>query len=574
MAKFLIGVVTGVILVFLFLFIGIFALARMRPKAPSVADGSTLILDLEGEIPERAPVEFPIPFLQQRTPPTVADVWTTLRKAAVDSRIRAIVFEPRDLQIGWAKLEEIRADLETFKKSGKPIYAYLKTPGAREYYLATAATRVYMDPEDELNLKGMRFELMYFRKTLDKLGVEVEIEHAGKYKDFGDMFTRSSMSSETKEVLTSILDDLYGNLVQGIAAARKKTPDQIRAAIDQGPFLSPQARDQGLIDGLLYEDQMYDEVKSKLGGDDLNKVSLFDYVRVPASSVGLGGKQRIALVTGQGGISRGEDGQDFSGDSGIESEGFDKLLRRVGNDSAIKGVVVRIDSPGGEVFASDAIWREMNLLSKKKPMVISMSDTAASGGYYIAMTGDPIVAYPGTFTGSIGVVFGKANLHGLYDKLGVTKDLLSRGRFADIDSDYQPMSAAAKEKLRSAIDENYRSFVTKVAAARRRKFDQIEPLSQGRVWLGSQAKANGLVDELGGLDRAIELVKEKAKIPKGERIDLVTYPPKRSIFDILFSQSVESVMESRLGGVLKGWQVRLWARGGMMRLMPYTIEIR
>ena len=319
---------------------------------------------------------------------------------------------------------------------------------------------------------------------------------------------------------------------------------------------------------------MYDEVKSKLADGELKKVSLHEYLKVPASSVGLGGKQQIALVTGQGGISRGEDGQDLSGDSGIESEGFDRLLRRVGNDSDVKGVIVRIDSPGGEVFASDAIWREMNLLSKKKPMVISMSDTAASGGYYIAMTGDPVVAYPGTVTGSIGVVFGKANLHGLYDKLGVTKDLLTRGRFADIDSDYQPLSAAAREKLRSAIDENYRSFVTKVATARRRKFDEIEPLSQGRVWLGSQAKANGLVDELGGLDRAIELVKEKAKIPRGERVNLVTYPAKRSIFEIMFGQAVESTMDSRLGGVLKGWQIRLWAKGGMMRLMPYTIEVR
>jgi protease-4 len=574
MAKFLIGVVTGIILVFLILFIGVFALAHMREKPASVADGSTLILEMDGEIPERAPVEFPIPFLQQRTPPTVADIWTTLRKAAADHRIRAIVFEPRDLQIGWAKLQEIHDDLEAFRKSGKPIYAYLKTPGAREYYLATTANRIYMDPEDELNLKGMRFELMYFRKTLDKLGVEVEIQHAGKYKDFGDMFTRSSMSPETKEVLTSILDGLYGNLVQTIAAARKKTPDQVRAIIDQGPFLSPEAKIQGLIDGLLYEDQMYAEVKGKLADGELKKVSLHEYLKIPASSVGLGGKQQIALVTGEGGISRGEDGQDFSGDSGIESEGFDRLLRRVGNDSDIKGVIVRIDSPGGEVFASDAIWREMNLLSKKKPMVISMSDTAASGGYYIAMTGDPVVAYPGTVTGSIGVVFGKANLHGLYDKLGVTKDLLSRGRFADIDSDYQPLSAAGREKLRSAIDEDYRSFVTKVATARRRKFEEIEPLSQGRVWLGSQAKANGLVDELGGLDRAIELVKEKAKIPRGERVNLVTYPAKRSIFDIMFGQAVESTIESRLGGMLKGWQIRLWAKGGMMRLMPYTIEVR
>jgi protease-4 len=573
MAKFLIGVVTGIILVFLILFIGVFAVARLREKPPSIADGSTLMLELDGDIPERAPVEFPIPFLQQKTPPTVAEIWTTLRKAAADGRIRAIVFEPRDLQIGWAKLQEIHDDLEGFRKSGKPIYAYLKTPGAREYYLATAANRIYMDPEDELNLKGMRFELMYFHNTLDKLGVQVEIEHAGKYKDFGDMFTRTSMSLETKEVLTSVLDGLYGNLVQTIAAARKKTPDQIRSTIDQGPFLSPEAKGQGLIDGLLYEDQMFEEVKAKLAGGDLKKLSLHDYLKIPASAVGLGGKQRIALVTGQGGISRGEAGEDFSGDSGIESESFDRILRRVGNDSDIKGVVVRIDSPGGEVFASDAIWREMNLLSKKKPTVISMSDTAASGGYYIAMTGDPVVAYPGTITGSIGVVFGKANLHGLYDKVGVTQDVLTRGRFADIDSDYQPLSAAAREKLKTAIDENYRSFVTKVATARRRKFDEIEPLAQGRVWLGSQAKANGLIDELGGLDRAIELVKDKARIPKSERVSLVTYPAKRSIFDILFGQAIESALESRLGGVLKSWQIRLWTRGGMMRLMPYTIEV-
>ncbi len=572
MAKFLIGVLVGVILTGLVLVIGVFAIARMREKPPSIADGSTLVLELEGEIPEKAPVEFPIPFLEQRTPPTVADIWATLRKAAADNRIKAIVFEPRDLAVGWGKLEEMRGDLENFRKSGKPIYAYLKTPGAREYYLATAATRIYMDPEDELNLKGMRFELTYFKKTADKLGVQVEIEHAGKYKDFGDMFTRTSMSPETKEVLTSIIDDLYGNLVRRIAEGRKKTPDQIRATIDQGPFLSPHAQEQGLIDGLLYEDQMYDEVKAKLNDGDLKKVALRDYLRVPAP--GPVGKQRIALVTGEGGISRGGGGSDFSGDNGIESEGFDKLLRRVGNDDGVKGVIVRIDSPGGEVFASDAIWREMNLLSKKKPLVISMSDTAASGGYYIAMTGDPVVAYPGTFTGSIGVVFGKANLHGLYDKLGVTKDLLTRGRYADIDSDYEPLSADGHAKLRRAIDEDYRSFVGKVAAARRRKFEEIEPLSQGRVWLGSQAKANGLIDELGGLDRALDLVKEKAKIPKSARVTLVTYPLKRTIFDLLFGQTAEGAMESRLRGVLKAWQVRVWARGGMMRLMPYSINVR
>lgn len=575
MAKFLIGILTGFLLAGLILLIAAFAVLRMREKPPAIADNSTLVLHLDGDLPERAPVEYPIPFLEMKTPLTVVNVWDMLRKAAVDSRVKAIVLEPQNLSVGWGKLEEIRGDLEQFRKSGKPLYAFLKTPGTREYYLATAASRIYLAPEDELNLKGMRFELMYFRKTLDKLGVQVEIEHAGKYKDFGDMFTRSSMSPETKEVLNSILDDLYGNLLQRIATARKKTVEEVRATIDQGPFLSAQALQKGLVDSLRYEDQVFGELKAALKSGEIKKLSYRDYGKISPASVGLEGRQRIALVTGQGGISRGDPDSDaFSDEDGITSESFNKLLRKAEGDGSIKGVVVRIDSPGGEVFASDAIWREMNLLSKKKPMVISMSDTAASGGYYIAMSGDPVLAYPGTLTGSIGVVYGKANLHGLYDKVGVSKDFLTRGRFADIDSDYQPLSPAGREKLREAIDENYKTFVTKVAQARRRTFDQIEPLAQGRVWLGSQAKANGLVDQLGGLDRAIELVKEKAKIPKEEKVTIVTYPPKRSIFDVMFGHSGDSSAEATLAGLLRGWQVRLWIKGGMLRLMPYRVEFQ
>src|SRR5579859_4257977 len=233
MAKFLIGVVTGVVLVIVFVIIAVFAVAPGREKPPAIAASSTLMLQLDGEMPERAPVELPIPFLQQREPMTVENVWSLLRVAAADSRIKAVVLEPRNLSMGWGKLQEIRGDLEQFKKSGKLLYAYLKTPGTREYYLATAAKRVYMAPEDELNLKGMRFELTYFRNTLDKLGVQVEIEHAGKYKDFGDMFTRTSMSPETEEVMNSVIDDLYGDLVQAIAAGRRQDAATVRATIDQ-----------------------------------------------------------------------------------------------------------------------------------------------------------------------------------------------------------------------------------------------------------------------------------------------------------------------------------------------------
>src|SRR5579872_3111533 len=485
MAKFLIGVLIGVILTIALAVIGVFSLARFgSEKRVVVPDNATLILRLEGEIPERPPIEFPIPFFEQQTASTVKDVWELLRKAAVDSRIKAVVIEPRGVSAGWAKLDEIRGDLEQFRKSGKPLVAYLKGPGTKEYYLATAADRIYMGPEEYLDVKGLRATMMFFRGTLDKLGVQVEVEHVGKYKDFGDMFERKDMSPETKEVMNSVLDDVYGRLLSTIATARKKSVDEIRATIDEGPFLAQQAVSKGLVDSLRYEDQMFGELKARLNSGDLHKLAHRDYLKVTPASLGLEGKPRIAFLVAQGDITRGSSSDDGFGEEGIGAEGFDKLLRRVGSDSSIRAVIVRIDSPGGDAMASDDIWREMNLLSKKKPLVISMSDAAASGGYYMAMTGDPIIAYPGTFTGSIGVVFGKPNLHGLFDKIGVTEDSLMRGRFADIDSEYEPLSPAARAKLREGIDVSYRDFVTKVADARKRPFNQVEPLAQGRVWMG------------------------------------------------------------------------------------------
>jgi protease-4 len=572
MVKFLIGLVTGVLLVFLTIGILFFALLRFREKPPGIAANSVLVLRLRGDLPERAPVEIPI--FGEGPSLTVSNVWMSLRTAAADAHIKAVVLEPEGLNAGWAKLEELRGDIEQFRKSGKPVYAYLRTPTAREYYIATAADRIYLGPEDPLYLKGMRAEIMYFKKTLDKLGVSVEVEHAGKYKDFGDMFTRPDMSPETREVITSVVDDLYGNLTAHIAAGRKKTPEQVRALIDEGPFLAPEAEKAGLVDELRFEDQMWGELKTRLNSGELKRVKAETYVRVAPESVGLQGKSRIALVIGEGDITRGDPDSTTSDGNGLTSSSFDKLLEQVAGDSSIRGVVVRIDSPGGEVTASDDLWRQMNLLSKKKPMVISMSDLAASGGYYMAMTGDPIVAYPGTETGSIGVVFGKPNLHGLYDKLGITKDAVQRGKNADIDSDYTSLTTEERQKLRQGIDASYQDFVTKVADARHRKFDEIEPLAQGRVWLGSQAKPRGLVDELGGLDTAIEMVKKKAKIPMAERVTVITYPPRRSIFDMLVRRSQEDMLESKLRQVFQGMPFHAWMKGGFLRMAPYQVVVR
>jgi protease-4 len=574
MGKFFLGFITGLALVFLTFIILLVALFRFREKPPVVADNSVLVLRLEGEIPEKPPVALPALLGGDQGVLTVAGIWMALRKAAADSHIRAVVIEPEGLTAGWGKMQEIHSDLDQFRKSGKPVYAYLRSPGAHEYLVATAADRIYLGPEEPVYLKGLRAEIMYFKKTLDKLGVTVEVEHAGKYKDFGDMFTRTDMSPETREVTTSLVDNLYGNLVDRIATARKKTPDQVRAILDEGPFTATRALNAGLVDELRFEDQMWGELKAKLGSGEPVKVSAVKYAKVLPESVGLGGRNHIALVIGQGDIVRGDPSDDGSEQSGLTAYGFSKLLRQAGSDSMIKGVVVRIDSPGGEVTASDDIWREMNLLSKKKPLVISMSDVAASGGYYMAMTGDPIVAYPQTETGSIGVVFGKPDLHGLYDKVGVTKDAVERGKHAGIDSDYTSLTPDERELLRQGIDESYHDFISKVAAARHRSYSEIEPVAEGRVWLGSQAKEHGLVDQLGGLDAAIAMVKARANIPASENVGVVEYPARQSIFDMLSKRSRDDVLETKLREVFGRVPFHAWMKGGYLRMMPFWVEVR
>lgn len=573
MKKFLIGLVTGLLLAGFTVLILAFAAMRFGERRPSVADGSTLVFKLEGDVPEQAPIEIPLPFLENQAPITMLDTWQILRRAAADSRIKAVVFEPRGLEVGWAKLEQIRDSLLAFRKSGKPLHAYLRNPGTAEYYLATAAERIYMAPEDMLDVKGLRAETIYLKGGLDKLGVKFEVEHAGKFKDAGDMFTRTSMTPETREVLTDIVDQFYGDLVNVISSSRKKDPAKVRALIDDGPFQGQDALSSGLVDALSFEDDLFNDLKARLKQSDIKKVSHRDYLK--ASSDGQG-RRRIAVVTAEGEITRGSGQGGLGGDTGITSGGMTKVLKHVQDDASIRGVILRVDSPGGDGIASDDILHAVKELSKRKPVVISMSDLAASGGYFIAMSGDPIVAYPNTLTGSIGVIFARINLRGLYDKLGISKDGISRGRFADLDSEYLPLTDAEKAKIRQQVDGFYKAFVTRVAEGRRRKYGEIEPLAQGRVWLGAQARKNGLVDELGGLDRAIEMVKQRAQIAAGEGVTLVPYPQKRTLWDFLMSRSDNTeALETKLRTVLKvDLPLRSLRQGGFLKLMPYMISVR
>jgi protease-4 len=427
-----------------------------------------------------------------------------------------------------------------------------------------------MPPSDLLNLKGIGFQLMYFKGTLDKLGVQVDVEHAGAYKDYGDQFTRASMSPETKEVMNSLADGLYGDLLSVIAKGRNKSVDQVRALIDQGPFLATQAKADGLVDELRYEDQVFGEMKTALHENELKKISEKDYADVSDSSAGMAAQDQVAFVVAEGTIQRGDDSD------GLESGDFGRMIDRVKGDSRVKAAIIRINSPGGEVVASDDMWRALNELKKKKPLVISMADEAASGGYYMAMTGSPIVAEPGTLTGSIGVVFGKPNLHGLYDKLGITKDTVSRGKFALIDSDYSSLDPEERAKLKEGIDATYQDFLDKVSKSRSRPVSEIEPVAQGRVWLGDQARDKGLVDSIGGIDAAIAKARQLAGIPSSSRVGLVLYPAKKSLFEYITEAfgggSSDDEMDTILRRVIKDPRLRIWAHPGMMRMMPFEVQ--
>jgi protease-4 len=581
MKKFLLGVLVGFAVSALTAVIFIFIVARVAAsfgdRPVTVADGSTLVFRLEGPVPEKPVPDIPFPAFEDQSPITVLQVWETLRKAAADPRIKAVLFEPSGVGVGWARLEEIRGEFLEFKKSGKPLVAYLRAPGTREYYLATAADKIYMSSEDTLDVKGLRVEALFLKNTLDKLGVKFDVIHAGKYKDAGDLLTQTSMSPETREVLNDILDRYYGDLVSTIASGRKKPAAEIRDAIDNGPFMGNDALSRGLVDSLGFEDQAADEVKRRLNHGDLKRISHKAYLKARVPS--LEGGKRIALIVGEGEITRGRENPGFGGDTGITSGGFTKLLRQVENDTSIKGAIVRVDSPGGDAVASDEILHQVKNLSRKKPVVISMGDLAASGGYFISMTGDPIVAYPNTLTGSIGVIFAKINLKGLYDKIGITKQPLSRGKMAELDSDYQPISPAEQAKLRDHVDQIYQGFLKRVADGRRRKVAEIEPLAQGRVWLGAEAKGNGLVDELGGLDKAVELIRKKAGIGANEKITLVPFPQKRSLFEVLLSSrsdesaAMDAVLNAKIRTLLGGFPAGAWEQGGFLQVMPYTVKV-
>lgn len=538
MSSFIKGLVAGIMLVFVVagLFGGLAAV--LSRGGVSIPAESALVVRLEGSIPEHIETPMPQFFAGNQTPAiSLYGLTQSIRKAASDDRVKALVLRCGAAGPEWAKAQEVRWAIEEFKESGKPVWAYLSMPSTLGYYVGSLADHVVMQPESYLNLRGLRAEIMFFKGTLDKVGVEADLVRSGKYKSAGEPFIRTEMSPEFLEAMNETLDEFYAQLLEGIAEGRGEDTDHWKSVLDDGPYTTRQAMSYALVDEILYEDQFYEGLSEAVEIEDISKFGAHQYAPLLAGEARGGGRQ-VAMLHAIGTITSGQSRVDpYSGQaSTVGSETLRTQLQRLQDDQSIAGVILRIDSPGGDAIASEQMLYDVRRLAEEKPLVISMSSLAASGGYYIAAVPDtPIVAYPGTYTGSIGVFTLHLNLRGLYDKLGVSKQILTRGRFAALDSDYKSMSPEERSKLAGYVDSLYDAFLARAAEGRGADVDSIHELAQGRVWIGTQAASRGLVDHLGGYAKAVELIREAAEIGEDEDVRVVHYPLQRSLFEMMLS---------------------------------------
>ncbi|CAL5445074.1 unnamed protein product [Camellia sinensis] len=455
-------------------------------------------------------------------------------KAAYDPCISGIYLHIEPLNCGWGKVQEIRRHMLDFKKSGKFIVGYTPACREKEYYLACACEELYCPPSAYFSLYGLTVQASFlgvrsgikycFAGVLEKVGIDPQAQKVGKYKSVGDQLTRKNISEENCEMLTSLLDNTYGNWLDNISFTKGKKREDIENFINEGVYQVERLKEDGWITNIKYDDEIMSKLKERLGIQNDKNLPTVDYRKysmVRKWTVGLsGGKDLIAVITASGRISRAW-GLNVPS-SGIVGEQFIEKIRRVRESKRFKAVVIRIDSPGGDALASDLMWREIRLLAASKPVIASMADVAASGGYYTAMAAGVIVAEDLTLTGSIGVVTGKFNLGKLYEKIGFNKEILSRGRFAELTvAEHRPFRPDEAELFAKSAQNAYKQFRDKAAYSRSMTVDKMEEVAQGRVWTGKEAVSRGLVDAIGGFSRAVAIAKQKANIPLGREVGIL-----------------------------------------------------
>lgn len=463
----------------------------------------------------------------------VRDVVEALRKASQDDRVKGLVARVGQSSAKLAQVQEVRDAIISFRATGKPAIAYAETfgevgPGNSSYYLATAFDTVYVQPSGDVGLTGLIYEQPFVRGALDKLGIIPRIDGRKEYKSSRYLFTERKYLPPHREAITRVMESQFSQIVKGVAASRKLTEERVLSLINEGPFLGQQAVDAKLIDGLAYRDEVYDRIREKAGAK-AELLSLGEYRKRAGGPYEKG--ETIALIYGVGAVVRGKSGYEpATGGLIMGADTIASALRQAVEDKDVKAILFRIDSPGGSYVASDAIWRELiNAKKAGKPVIASMGGTAGSGGYFIAMAADKIVAQPGTITGSIGVFGGKMITTGFWKKLGVTWDEVHTSTNADAWTQTRDFTPAQRVRFEQWLDHVYDDFTTRVSKSRNLSKEAVEKIAKGRIWTGEDAKGLGLVDELGGFSTALLLVRRAAGLPDNAPVRLKVFPEKKSL---------------------------------------------
>ncbi len=504
-------------------------------KKPAKGGGKVAVFVLEGTLYELKASEAAL----KRQPLVLPKLLRRLRLAGKDPKVGTVLLVIRNLQAGWAQLADLRSAVRRLREAGKEVIAFLRSPTSRTYYLATAAKQIVVPPGTAFWTVGLGMEVLFLKGLLDKLGVEAEFVKMGRYKGAAEPLTRKSMSKELRESLQAVLSGLYGHLVNAAAKDRGRKAEEIRRAWDQGPLDAEAARKAGLVDQVEHLDNLLKRLGGRSNclfgyGIERTKPSLANLLQMlqPKAKAPKVHAPHVALIVAKGPILLGSAPDDlFAFRDVVASDEFLRTLRQVEENERVRAVVLRIDSPGGSALASEILWNAIRRLNRRKPVVVSMGDVAASGGYYIASAARQIFVQPGTLTGSIGVLGGKLVLSGLFHKLGLNVESLQEGARARILSPAKPFSPEERQALQGLMAKTYELFLRRVAQGRHMGLEQVRRMAEGRVWLGLDALRLRLADRLGGLAGAIQSARRFARLP--EDAPTLMYPPPKNILQVL-----------------------------------------
>jgi protease-4 len=541
--------VTGVLLFFM----GMVTLAGMAAGSSetTVKDNSLMVLDLNGSLSERNDENIYSTIMgftgDNGNVYGLNDILASIKKAKENDKIKGIYIKANSLSTSFASIEAIRAALDDFKSSGKFIVTYADNYSQGLYYLSSVADKVVLNPHGAVDWRGLASTPMFFKDLLEKIGVEMQVFKVGTYKSAVEPYTCTQMSDANKEQMTALLGSIWDKMLSNISASRKISSDSLNAYADRVLTFAPaeEVVAKGLVDTLMYQNDMRDYLKGMMSvdkDDDIPMLSLDDMINVKRDTPKDMSGNIIAVYYAVGEIVDAA-GNDINGDESIVGNKVIRDLRKLKEDKDVKAVVLRVNSPGGSAFASEQIWKAVSELKAEKPVIVSMGDYAASGGYYISCVADSIVAEPTTLTGSIGIFGMFPNAKGLADKVGVTFDVAKTNEYSDVGIITRPMKDGEKAMLQSYIERGYDLFVTRCADGRGMKKEDIEKIAQGRVWSGTMAKEIGLVDEIGGLDKALEIASKKAGV---EKYTTQEYPEPKSMFSTLLDKSLPAYIESRM----------------------------